>query len=588
MTSLLDSDAAVPETVLSLDDLYLMTAHIYSHRNEERSIEATFAHFVEVCGMLSLHGRPKRREGIDVPDALCKALGWLFPLCAKLGVVSVERLLFRKYPNACPYCRKCPHDERWCKIVKGTKNTVDHRALRELARVNESSRPRSLDEWREMFDAIYPRRMGDRESHRSTSGLLEELGELAEAVRVHGRHPKYVAGEIADVVSYLLGIANEYALVVASEQDGEEFSLEREYLLRYPGMCPQCGNHICVCPPLPSATIGRLAKELDIYESEELFSSHLDVPRAEEAAQKVLDRLGGYPGLLDDSSRFPFDRGEANRLLVDLCLDVARRLADDAAAKPFLSAAWRLNSAQASAGSAGRDEAVREVIASLRRSIDSSPVVRRELGETEVRLSAAGVVNVRTWRVLVIFAGPWDLAPLAYGEESKTVLEAVRRGRHRDRVTMQTVHAATVVDLQRALVDHDFDILHISSHGTTDGPVLLDDNGESHVLRLAELRELLAVNQSISCVILNSCYSLAQLQTSLGPATIGMTARLHDSAAIHFSRGFYDSLAAGRELRRCYDEGVASVRSSGEELQFSVVQLGLPELAADGSPDPPF
>ena len=576
MTTLLEGDAPAAEAVLSLDDLYLMTAHIYSHRNEERSVEATFAHFVEVCGMLSLHGRPKRREGIDVPDALCKAFGWLFPLCAKLGVVSLERLLFRKYPNACPYCRLRPHNEVRCKIVKGTKDTVDHRALRDLARQNEPSRPRSLDEWREMFDAIYPRRVGDRESHRSTAGLLEELGELAEAVRVHSRHPKYVAGEIADVVSYLMGIANEYALLVASEPDAEEFSLEREYLLRYPGICPQCGNHVCVCPPLPSATIGRLAKELDIFESEGLFSGHFDVPEAERAAQKVLDRLGGYPGLLDDSSRFPFDRGEANRLLVDLCLEVARRLPDDPAAKPFLSAAWRLNSAQATPGSAGRDEAVREVVATLRRGIDSSPVVRRELGETELHVSPTGVVNVRTWRVLVVFAGPWDQPTLAYGEESKIVREAVRRGLHRDRVTVEPVHAATVVDLHRALMDHDYDILHLSGHGTDDGPVLEDEYGAARVLPLSELRELVAGSPSISCVILNSCYSLARVEAALGPATIGMSARLDDTAALHFTRGFYDSLAAGHGLRRCYEEGRRAVLTAGEDLHFSVVEHGLP------------
>lgn len=60
---------------LSLDDLYMMVAHIYREQNAIRSPTATFSHFVEVCGMLTVHDRKKKREGATVVDALCKALG---------------------------------------------------------------------------------------------------------------------------------------------------------------------------------------------------------------------------------------------------------------------------------------------------------------------------------------------------------------------------------------------------------------------------------------------------------------------------------------------------------------------------------
>ncbi len=64
-----------------LDDLYKMVSWIYNDQNITRSPAATFGHFVEVCGMLTMHDRRKRREGgLTVTDALCKALGWYFPL----------------------------------------------------------------------------------------------------------------------------------------------------------------------------------------------------------------------------------------------------------------------------------------------------------------------------------------------------------------------------------------------------------------------------------------------------------------------------------------------------------------------------
>src|SRR5262245_1013600 len=117
---------------LGLDGLYKMVAHIYREQNAIRSPVATFSHFVEVCGMLTIHDRKKKREGTSVVDALCKALGWYFPLMAKFRIRSVEELIFRKFPYACPYCRLAPHQDIPCKQVKGTKSTVDHSALRRL------------------------------------------------------------------------------------------------------------------------------------------------------------------------------------------------------------------------------------------------------------------------------------------------------------------------------------------------------------------------------------------------------------------------------------------------------------------------
>jgi len=201
-------------TPLRLDDLYKMIANIYSEQNAHRPASATFAHFVEVCGMLTVHSRNKKREGVTFVEALCKALGWYFPLMAKFKVSSVEGLVFRKYPAVCPYCRLSPHQDLVCKTTRGTSKTVDHDALRQARNTNAPAIPGTLNEWQHMFAAIYPRQMDDARSGRSIIGLLEELGELAEAVRVFDRYPKYFAGEAADVFSYLMGMANEYELLV--------------------------------------------------------------------------------------------------------------------------------------------------------------------------------------------------------------------------------------------------------------------------------------------------------------------------------------------------------------------------------------
>jgi hypothetical protein len=132
---------------LRLDDLYKMVAYIYREQNAQRSPASTLSHFVEVCGMLTIHDRRKKREGLSVVDALCKALGWYFPLLAKLHVRSVEDLVFRKYPYVCPYCRLAPHRDDVCKVVRGTSRTVDHYALKEAIRKNADRRPAQLNDW---------------------------------------------------------------------------------------------------------------------------------------------------------------------------------------------------------------------------------------------------------------------------------------------------------------------------------------------------------------------------------------------------------------------------------------------------------
>src|SRR4029077_10283473 len=141
-------------------------------------------------------------------------------------------------------CGLAPHRDAQCKLVQGAA-ILDHARLRRLYRENSERRPAGLDEWQLMFQEIYPREADDR--GRSTIGLFEELGELAEAIRVFDKYPMYFLGEAADTFSYLMGIANEHALRLAQDQ-GEQFSFEIEFLKRYPGLCMQCGSRVCICP----------------------------------------------------------------------------------------------------------------------------------------------------------------------------------------------------------------------------------------------------------------------------------------------------------------------------------------------------
>jgi hypothetical protein len=284
---------------LSLNELFSMTAHIYRDQNSARSREATFAHFVEACGMLTIADRKKKPQKVDITDALCKTLGWYFPLLAKMGVENVEALVFRKFPNVCPYCLQSPHEDIKCKLHRGESAMLNHKEITRISDREWANRPTDLDGWQDMFNRIYPRSAD--EGGRSTIGLLEELGEMAEAIRVFDAHPQYFLGEAADAFSYIMGLANEHAMREARE--GRSFSFGREFLIRYPGRCTQCTAKQCRCPELPEATIGRLAKELQIQKHEQLFitdSAKFD-EQGSAAAQRASEIVTG-PGQTGNSS----------------------------------------------------------------------------------------------------------------------------------------------------------------------------------------------------------------------------------------------------------------------------------------------
>lgn len=360
---------AVPEqercelNVATLDDLYHMVAFVYGERNAERAASATFAHFVEVCGMLTANARDKRHDIVTFEDALCKALAWFFPLLAKFRVTSVEELIFRKYPYVCPYCRLIPHRDDVCKTVEGTARTVNHEALRAAYEANKAKMPQGLDAWQRMFSEIYPRTVEDKKA-RSILGLMEELGELAEAVRVFDSFPKYFAGEAADVFSYLMGLANEHAL--EEKRWGRVFSLQAAFVERFPGLCVQCGYEVCMCPVVPDATVGRLGKELELAPTEKIFALDLEASarRARSVASRVIEQLGGYAVV---AKRFPFDRGDGNRSLVLLCLQLADAVQGSRpeVAKQLRGAAVNVGKSATYAGSRDRKWHLAEVESSL-------------------------------------------------------------------------------------------------------------------------------------------------------------------------------------------------------------------------------
>lgn len=541
---------------MRLDEFYKMTSFIYQDANLTRSKEATFLHFVEVCGMLTQQDRKKKRVKVDVASAICKALGWYFPLLAKMGVGSVEELLFLKYPDACPYCRQKPHNDGQCKLVKGAEKTVSHTEVLALAASNRDRMPASLNEWRLMFAAIYPRALNSQPGFSSIA-LFEELGELAEAIRVFDRYPHYFYGEAADVFSYIMGIANEFALTL---DDEESFDLDAEYLSRYPGLCINCGSLTCMCPSVPAATVGRMAKELRIdITKRRILDYDAFSADGETIAKTVFEGAGFDPRI---ARRLPFDRGDLNVALTQLSYRLANALEGGNPKLAEQLRAQAIEVGRAERGTASREDRAGPIMAMLGeawRELDTG--VRQEIRDAG---GASGdIAHLFEKRVLVVTANPdrESKPALRIDREIRTIREAFKQSP--GIVHIEPLMAATIDDFRRALSSQQYDIVHFAGHADVDGISLLDELGNEVVMSYDSLAQLIRGQKTIQCVLLNACHTMEGITEPFAPVIVGMMDETDDDVAIAFATGFYDAVAAGKSADEAYDEGVLSVQSKG-------------------------
>ena len=97
--------------------------------------------------------------------------------------------------------------------------------------------PLSLRDFQLLIDRMYSRKDAARGIEGTFMWLMEEVGELAAALRDRQRHSRDdLAAEFADVLAWLVTIAN-----VA------EVDLEQAVRAKYGDGCPGCGQMVCTC-----------------------------------------------------------------------------------------------------------------------------------------------------------------------------------------------------------------------------------------------------------------------------------------------------------------------------------------------------
>lgn len=169
--------------------------------------------------------------------------------------------------------------------------------------------------------------------------------------------------------------------------------------------------------------------------------------------------------------------------------------------------------------------------------------------------------------ILVLASSPVNVARLRLDKEVREIDEGLRRSQKRDQFKLEQKWAVRAVDLRRALLDTQPQIVHFCGHGSGDeGLVIEDENGESKLVSTEALANLFKLCAGyVECVLLNACYSEIQANEIVQHIdyVIGMEKNIGDKAAIEFAIGFYDALGAGESIDISYEFGCSAIQLEG-------------------------
>jgi hypothetical protein len=174
--------------------------------------------------------------------------------------------------------------------------------------------------------------------------------------------------------------------------------------------------------------------------------------------------------------------------------------------------------------------------------------------------------------ILFLAANPLETDRLRLDQEARTVDEALRLAKQRDRFQLAQQWAVRTTDLLDALLRYRPQIVHFAGHGSPDGRLLFEnDAGEAVAVAAAALGRLFAGVRGIRCVLLNACWSQrhAKVLTKHVDCVVGMPHAVSDTAAIHFVAGFYRTLGEGGSVQQAYDLGCGQLLAAGGEEKIT-------------------
>ena len=142
----------------------------------------------------------------------------------------------------------------------------------------------------------------------------------------------------------------------------------------------------------------------------------------------------------------------------------------------------------------------------------------------------------------------------------------LKLAKERDNLILTQEWAVAPDSLMQAILDESPQIVHFSGHGETEGICFEDGQGKAKLVSATALANLFRLfKDSVQCVLLNACYSVAQAEAIKEhiPHVIGMSSSIPDTTAISFATGFYKAIGAGRDIPFAFELGKTAILMQG-------------------------
>ncbi len=162
-------------------------------------------------------------------------------------------------------------------------------------------------------------------------------------------------------------------------------------------------------------------------------------------------------------------------------------------------------------------------------------------------------------KILILAANPIDSVRLSLEREVTEIRTTLQLSANRTRFAIEARGAVCPDDVQKYMYDIKPQIVHFSGHGGGHEGLVFEDEDDRAILVpgkvLSNLFELFS--DRVECVVLNSCYSIAQAQEIFKhiPYVVGMKREIGDLAARKFSQGFYRAIWDDRSIEEAFESG---------------------------------
>lgn len=182
--------------------------------------------------------------------------------------------------------------------------------------------------------------------------------------------------------------------------------------------------------------------------------------------------------------------------------------------------------------------------------------------------------------VLFFGANPPRTTRIEITQEAAIIQEELDRCTLRDKIVLEQRWDITPASMLQALLNNKPTILHFSGHGEPEeGRLILYKNSiEAHEVSHKAFVELLSMQKSLKCVVLNCCFSDVLADEIIAgtnlDCVIGMNNEIPDNAAIAFSKGFYKSIGSGQSYENAFHLGRNLIGLEGiEGIEVPVIKL---------------